>query len=157
MADNDWDSVTRIGSKARAGGGAAERERVIKGNSALNAAQRSGVAMVAGKKYGSSNTTPNVEGQRQTKIDRDDNPLPPPKPAKVVGDALAKRRAEMQPVLTQRDLANKSGVPFAVIQGVEKGTVLPSQDQFGKLERALGIKLRGTNIGGPLYPPKTKK
>lgn len=56
MADNDWDSVVRIGSKARAGGSAAERERVIKGKSAINAAFRSGAIVATEKKFGGTNT-----------------------------------------------------------------------------------------------------
>lgn len=52
----DWDSVTRIGSKVRTGGGAAtDRERVVKGRSALNAAQRSGAVIGTEKKFGTSN------------------------------------------------------------------------------------------------------
>lgn len=57
MADQDWDSVTRIGSKVRAGGGAAtDREKVVKGRSAVNAAQRSGAIVGTEKKWGTSNT-----------------------------------------------------------------------------------------------------
>jgi putative transcription factor len=55
MADQDWNSVTRIGSKARGGGGAVDRERVVKGKSALNAAQRSGNIIGTEKKFGTSN------------------------------------------------------------------------------------------------------
>jgi len=53
----DWDSVTRIGSKARGpGAGGVERERVVKGKSALNAAARSGAIIGSEKKYASANT-----------------------------------------------------------------------------------------------------
>lgn len=55
MGDADWDSVTRIGSKNRVGGGGGPRETVIKGKSALNAAQRSGSIVATEKKFGSGN------------------------------------------------------------------------------------------------------
>lgn len=49
----DWDQVTKIGKSVR--GGAGERETVVKGKSALNAAMRSGAVVGSEKKYAIGN------------------------------------------------------------------------------------------------------
>jgi hypothetical protein len=50
---SDWDSVTKIGKSVR--GGVGERETVVKGKSALNAAMRSGAVIGSEKKYAIGN------------------------------------------------------------------------------------------------------
>ena len=50
---SDWDTVTKIGSKAR--GGASQRETTIKSQSALNAAQRTGAVVATDKKFATGN------------------------------------------------------------------------------------------------------
>ena len=50
----EWDTATKIGSKVR-GGPAAPREKVIRGESALNAARRTGAEIATEKKFGGTN------------------------------------------------------------------------------------------------------
>ena len=50
---SEWDTVTKIGSKVSRG--PATRETTVKGQSALNAAQRSGAVVSTDKKYSVGN------------------------------------------------------------------------------------------------------
>jgi len=150
MADNDWDSVTRIGSKARtAGGGGSDRERVVKGKSAINAAFRSGAITGTEKKYGSANSKANPEGQRLAKIDQNDAPIPLKQGNKEIGLLISQTRAKLN--WTQVQLATKINITSADLQKYENGTQVISQDAFNKLENALNIKLRGKDVGQPKY------
>lgn len=41
-----------------------------------------------------------------------------------------------------------------MINDYESAKAIPSQQVLGKIERALGVKLRGKDIGAPLGGPK---
>ena len=110
--------------------------------------------MVVGteKKYGTANTKSNPEGQRLTKLDATDDVVAVKKVDVSVGKAIQQARQEKK--LTQKELATKVNEKPNVINDYEAGRAIPNQQLLAKLERALGVKLRGKNIGEPLFAKK---
>lgn len=152
--NEDWDSVTKIGQRARIGGGG-PRQTVARTNAEINAAKRTGNVVAIDKKWGAGgNTKASSDGQHLAKVDRENEVAPPPKVDMSVGRAMQKGRQDKK--LTQKDLATKINEKPTVINDYEAGRAVPNQQILSKIERALGIKLRGKDIGSPLGGPKKK-
>ncbi|CAE6409843.1 unnamed protein product [Rhizoctonia solani] len=146
MADADWDSKVVIGNKARA-------PKVTKGNAEVNAARRAGAVISTDKKTTAGNKGHvGPDHQRIAKLDRENDVAPPSKIAPSVGKAMQTARMELK--LSQKDVAAKINEKQSVLQDYEAGKAIPNPQILGKLERALGVKLRGSDIGKKLEGPK---
>ncbi|KAI0340666.1 ylMBF1 [Trametopsis cervina] len=136
MSGVDWDSKTVIGSKAKV-------PKVTRNTSDLNAARRVGAVVATDKKVtaGLNKAHQGTDHQRIAKLDRENEVAPPPKIDATVGKAIQTARMEKQ--FSQKDLAQKVNEKPSIIQDYEAGKAIPNPQILGKLERALGVKLRG--------------
>ncbi|OMJ24548.1 Multiprotein-bridging factor 1 [Smittium culicis] len=147
MSNVGWDDVTVLRKSAA-------RPKVAKTESAVNAAKRSGIEVITEKRSNILNKAnhADTDHRRIAKLDRDDVVAPPPKVDISVGRAM--QQARQAKSLTQKELAVKINEHQSVINDYEAGRAIPNQQILGKLERVLGVKLRGKNIGEPLFQKK---
>ncbi|KAF3761052.1 MBF1-domain-containing protein [Cryphonectria parasitica EP155] len=153
---SDWEPAVKIGSKAR--GGATQKETVVRGKGALNAAQRSGAIIGQEKKFAVGNAAKgNTEGQRQKKLDENPDIIKPKTVGIKVGKLIQEKRNELEPKMTRDQLAKKCNTTSNILGQYEAGTAQPDQKILDALERALNVKLRGAAIGEPKFKPKGDK
>ncbi|KAI7866788.1 multi protein bridging factor 1-domain-containing protein [Mucor mucedo] len=146
---SDWDSVTVL--RKRDPG----KAKVTRTDAEINAARRAGVAIATDKKSTLTNSShADTDHRRIAKLDRDNDVAPPPRVDVSVGKAIQKGRQDKK--MLQKDLAVAINEKPQVVNEYESGKAIPNQNVLGKMERALGIKLRGKNIGDPLTFGKKK-
>ncbi|CAG5091326.1 Oidioi.mRNA.OKI2018_I69.PAR.g12973.t1.cds [Oikopleura dioica] len=143
---DDWDSVTVI-SKSRPARGTANEK------SALRQAQRSGNLETRQKMFAGTNNKGNTA--HHAKLDRETEELKHKTLGMDVGKLIQKGRN--QKGMTQKELATKICEKPQVINEYELGKSIPNNQILGKIERVIGIKLRGKDKGQPMAQPKPKK
>jgi len=141
----DWDSKLVVGKKAKA-------PKVTKNEADLNAARRAGAVVGTEKKTTSNKAHQGTDHQRIAKLDRENEVAPPTKVAPSVGRAMQTARMDLK--LSQKDVAQKINEKPSVLQDYESGKAIPNAQILSKLERVLGVKLRGNDIGKKLEGPK---
>ncbi|KAG7528495.1 hypothetical protein FFLO_06118 [Filobasidium floriforme] len=101
--------------------------------------------------------------QRIAKLDMENEVKPPSTVSPSVGAAIAKGRQDKKDAegksMSQKDLATKINEKPSVIADYEAGRAIPNVALLAKIERAIGVKLRGDPklIGTPLPGPGSKK
>ncbi|KAI9067063.1 ylMBF1 [Trametes sanguinea] len=150
MSTIDWDSKVVIGQKAKAPK-VTRKETDLNGNAT---ARRAGAVVGTEKKVtgGVNKAHMGTDHQRIAKLDRENEVAPPPKVPPSVGKAIQQARMEKQ--LSQKDCAQKINEKPSVLQDYESGRAIPNPQILAKLERVLGVKLRGADIGKKLEGPK---
>ncbi|ELK07394.1 Endothelial differentiation-related factor 1 [Pteropus alecto] len=82
------------------------------------------------------------------KLDRETEELHHDRVTLEVGKVIQQGRQSKG--LTQKDLATKINEKPQVIADYESGRAIPNNQVLGKIERAIGLKLRGKDIGKPI-------
>jgi len=146
MSEGDWDTVTYLRKKA-------PKPSQLKTTKAVNQAQRQGVPVETSKKFNAATNKQHVIQKNTAKLDRETDELHHETVTKDVGQIMQQQRQVKG--MTQKDLATKANEKVQVINDYEAGRAIPNQQVFAKLERALGVKLRGKEKGQPV--PEKKK
>jgi len=141
MSD-DWNTVTVIGNRRGGAQGGMGKERQV------NLARRQGASVSTESKYGAGGNTQKGTSLNTAKLDAETEELKHKTLDLSVGKLIAQGRQAKE--MSQKDLATKICEKPQVVTEYEQGKGIPNQQILAKMERALGIKLRGKDKGKPL-------
>ncbi|KAF6019692.1 mbf1 [Bugula neritina] len=125
-----------------------------KSTQAVNAAMRSGAAIDTSKKYRAGGNAQHQTAKNTAALDRETEELHHEKVTLTVSRAMQQGRQAKG--MTQKELATKISEKPQIINEYEAGKAIPNDAILGKIERALGVKLRGKDIGKPMEPRGAK-
>lgn len=144
----DWETVTILRKKP-------PKASAMKSEQAINAARRQGVAVDTQSKWGAATNKQHVTTKNTAKLDRETEELKHDKIPLDLGRLIQQGRQAKG--WSQKELATKVNEKPQVINDYEAGRGIPNQVVIGKIERAIGVKLRGKERGKPAPPPGIKK
>jgi len=144
--NDDWDSVTYL-TKSRPTKGTANEK------TAIRQAQRSG-NLETRTKFNAGTNQKTFTGHH-AKLDRETEELKHKTVSLDVGKII--QRGRNAKGLTQKDLATKICEKPQVINEYECGKAIPNNQVMAKIERVIGLKLRGKDKGQPTAAPQPKK
>eukprot|EP01111_Echinosteliopsis_oligospora_P007870 TRINITY_DN231_c0_g1_i1.p1 TRINITY_DN231_c0_g1~~TRINITY_DN231_c0_g1_i1.p1 ORF type:complete len:139 (-),score=54.85 TRINITY_DN231_c0_g1_i1:45-461(-) len=119
------------------------------GAGAVDQARRAGMQVDTQKKFDAgSNKQRAGPAVSAKKLEDDDSEVKIPKIDRAVSAAIQSARNKKE--LNQKELANAINEPVATVVAYESGKAAPDQRILTKMERVLGVKLRGKDIGTAL-------
>uniref|UniRef100_A0A8R1DQN0 HTH cro/C1-type domain-containing protein n=1 Tax=Caenorhabditis japonica TaxID=281687 RepID=A0A8R1DQN0_CAEJA len=139
-SDTDPNSVTLITKRGPV-------NKTLKSASALNAAQRSGAEISTEKKMMSGGNRQHSSNKNTLRLDEETEELHHEKVTLSLGKVMQQARGTKG--WTQKDLSTQINEKPQVVSEYESGKAVPNQQILAKMERALGVKLRGKDIGKP--------
>nr|CAH7714150.1 unnamed protein product [Callosobruchus chinensis] len=128
-------TTTTLGKKR------APKASAMKSEQAVNAARRQGLAVETQAKWGAGSNKQHVTTKNTAKLDRETEELKHDTIPLDVGKLIQQGRQAKG--LSQKDLATKINEKPQVITDYEAGRGVPNNIIIGKIERVIGLKLRG--------------
>uniref|UniRef100_A0A3P8YGC9 HTH cro/C1-type domain-containing protein n=2 Tax=Esox lucius TaxID=8010 RepID=A0A3P8YGC9_ESOLU len=144
MAESDWDTVTVLRKKGPTAAQAKSKQE-SSNIKAITAAQRRGEDLETTKKWSAGQNKQHLVTKNTAKLDRETEELQHQRVSLEVGKVIQQGRQNKG--FTQKDLATKINEKPQVIADYECGKAIPNNQIMGKIERAIGLKLRGKDIG----------
>ncbi|XP_065848644.1 multiprotein-bridging factor 1c [Euphorbia lathyris] len=139
VMSQDWEPVVLRKSKPKA--------HDLRDPKVVNQALRSGVAIQTIKKSdGGSNKKAAAPVVNARKLDEGTEPVSFDRVSTEVRHAIQKARLEKK--MSQSELAKLINEQPKVVQEYENGKAVPNQAVLAKMEKVLGVKLRGKVGGG---------